>query len=252
MSREARIRELRQELAELRDPGPGPGHDLYLTLHQSLVDDLAELGATPEPPPERQPLTLRQIVATTMHRPTQPLACPPIHPYQPLTLTASAVPETPMPKKTPQACLATKLARLARLRAEGRQTEVTNLTSDIRIYCKVNDLPVPPEAEKQRGAGKAPGQTPPSSQPKAASEPLRLALKDVGIHIPASPAEAEGMRAAITPTLAARFRALRAQALDLLPECEGLTPEEAKAAEKEIDLLADVLALGVRLTQAVA
>ncbi|WP_257311168.1 hypothetical protein [Geothrix fuzhouensis] len=245
MSSEARIRELRQELAELRDPGPGIGHDLYLTLRQSLVNDLAEVGATPEPPPPPQSLTLRQIAATTMHRPTHPVKG---------TMTAPAVPETPMPKKTPQACLATKLARLARLQAEDRQIEVYKLTSDIRTYCKVNGLPVPVEAERKNRA-----QAQASVQPKASSEPMRLALKDAGIHVPGSPAEAEAMRedlshrlAVTSPEVAARFRALRSQALDLLPSCEGLTPDEAKATEREIGLLAEVLTLGVRLAQAVA
>lgn len=256
MARESRIRDLRSELAELRDPGPQDkeGHALFLTVKDSLIADLAELGATPEPPPVHQPLTLRQIAATTMHRPTHPLKG---------TMTAHAVPEIPMPKKTPQACLATKMARLARLQTEGSQVEVTKLRSDIRIYCKVNQLPVPPEAEKRRSGVKSPSQKGgierKHPQAEAPPEPLRLALKDAGIHVPGSSAEAESMRAALDraypamlPPVAARFRALRTQAVDLLPLCDGLEPEEAAAVRHQIDLLAEVLATGNRLAGEVA
>jgi hypothetical protein len=54
------------------------------------------------------------------------------------------------------------------------------------------------------------------------------------------------------PEVAHRFRALRMQAMELLPQCQGLSRDDAQSFEHQIDLLADVLALGVRLAHEVA
>lgn len=264
MSRDARIRDLRAELAELRDPGPQDkeGHALFVTVKGSLIADLAELGAMPEPSPVPQALTLRQIAATTMHRPTHPLKG---------TMTAHADPEIPMPKKTPQACLTTKLARLGRLQAEGRQIEVNKLTSDIRTYCKVNQLPVPSEAEKRRSGPKNPSQKGRLERKHRQGLPVPDESPHSGIATSPNPPRLVGPRAilaqreamaalpksgehqlSLIPSVADRFRALRTQAVDLLPLCDGLEPEEAAAVRHQIDLLAEVLATGNRLAGEVA
>ena len=49
------------------------------------------------------------------------------------------------------------------------------------------------------------------------------------------------------PEAAARLRALRAQALEILPQFEGVSRDEAYAIRHQIDLLADVLAMGDRI-----
>jgi len=51
------------------------------------------------------------------------------------------------------------------------------------------------------------------------------------------------------PEAAARIRALRAQALEILPLCEGLSREDGYAVRHQIDLLADVLVMGDRLAR---
>lgn len=51
------------------------------------------------------------------------------------------------------------------------------------------------------------------------------------------------------PEAAARLRALRAQALEVLPLCEGLDREAAYAVRHQVDLLADVLAMADRLAR---
>lgn len=51
------------------------------------------------------------------------------------------------------------------------------------------------------------------------------------------------------PEAAKRLRTLRAQALEILPLCEGLSREDGYAVRHQIDLLADVLAMGDRIAR---
>lgn len=51
------------------------------------------------------------------------------------------------------------------------------------------------------------------------------------------------------PEAASRLRALRVQALEVLPLCEGLGREAAYAVRHQVDLLADVLAMADRLAR---
>lgn len=51
------------------------------------------------------------------------------------------------------------------------------------------------------------------------------------------------------PEAASRLRAIRAQALEVLPLCEGLDREAAFAVRHQVDLLADVLAMADRLAR---
>ena len=125
---------------------------------------------------------------------------------------------------------------------------------EVRDLCQAHGLEIPPEAQKKRGIKQ---DAPPQQLESAASaggpvqpDPKPSATEPQALVQPLAPAAPEKLLP--LPEAAARFRALRNQALELLPMCQGLSREEAAAVEHQIDLLADVLAVGVRLAHEVA
>lgn len=89
MSETARIREVRQELEELRDPGPhdGPGHALFLALQKSYLEDLELLGAPIQPEEVRRPvlrLAPRKPIPAT--KPPIPATKPPVSETKPVVI----------------------------------------------------------------------------------------------------------------------------------------------------------------------
>lgn len=118
---------------------------------------------------------------------------------------------------------------------------------EVRDLCQAHGLEVPPEAQKrERGTTKQ--DAPPHHLQDALGQEGAMQPEPK----PALPVQAAPERLQPLPEVAGRFRALRTQALELLPLCQGLSGEEAKAVERQIDLLADVLAVGVRLAHEVA
>lgn len=103
MSEDRRILDLRQELAELRDPGPQDpqGYALYQSIRQSLVNDLAELGATPEPPaaPARRPIPFQIHRASSKPIPQEVRHA--VSPGKAGAPGAASQPEEPMPQPAP-------------------------------------------------------------------------------------------------------------------------------------------------------
>jgi hypothetical protein len=78
--------------------------------------------------------------------------------------------------------------------------------------------------------------------------PLRIDGKSIAAFLRAQGATSAPQEPSI-PEAAARFRALRLQALEVLPACEGLSREDGYAVRHQIDLLADVLAMADRLAR---
>jgi hypothetical protein len=98
MTESVRIREIRQDLAELRDPGAhdGPGHALFLALQKSYIEDLALLGASIQPEETRRPaVRLATIPVKPVTKPPLPETKPPTHETKPSRcLTFPQIPET--------------------------------------------------------------------------------------------------------------------------------------------------------------
>jgi|GEM_PF-5231391 len=256
MAESAAIREKRLELQEL-ETGKVFWGDSYPVMRQALLDDLAELGATVTPAPER---------------PTQP----PIRlssPKKPQLAQAQEVPEPaaavavqaePKAKKIqhagrkpmePRAKLAKMLLDLAALTEPGNVQD--NKRYEIRKHCKVHGLEVPEScAKKPMGnpiwrATKAQKGSPIDTAirviqsiaaPTEQANPEDLVRVSYDEGKPTEPSDAP-----IHHSAAASLRALRSQALDLLPRLEDLTTEGARACREEMDLLAETLVLGGHL-----
>jgi hypothetical protein len=208
-----RIREIRESLNELRDPGAhdGPGHDLFLILQRSFQDDLAELGepAIPDATPLRPRITIRTAV------PTKPVVAA-MKPTEPETAIGVAE-EIPMPRmrKTPDELAAARREYKRRWEAKKKGLPSATVRSE---SCRQKECPGCLECNPPEGA---------SFDRKTASQ--------------VSPMLRESSSAAF------RLRALRSQALDLLPCLEDLDFEASVRAADEMDLLAKTLVLGGEL-----
>ena len=176
-----------------------------------------------------------------IERPVQPLlrlrkAKEPTHP----ALEEARMPRSnPTHHRSPQARIEHLVERIHAATEKGKKLYWAQ--QDIRDLCKTHGLEIPPEAQKrERGTTKQ----------DAPPHHLQDALGQEGAMQP----EPKPMVAPKAPAcgLVNQLRGMRSQAIALLPQCDGLSPESARAVEREIDLLADALALGVRLTRGVA
>jgi len=241
-----KIYQLRQELAELRDPGAhdGPGHDLYLALKKGLEEDLALLGAEPIPTPHKPVIRLSSPI-----KPKPAVAVQVASPHPTEVLPALPV-EKPMPNPiSPKEKLDQMLAALKELSDRGLKTSGKRF--EIRSHCAKYQLEIPQVALKQepippavKKAGKGKGATHQVLVPKSqapAAEDAGCASEDLGpgwLKVDFSTAGAGPV---------AKIRALRSLALEILPELEDLDQEGARKVSDEIDLLAKVLVLGAEL-----
>ncbi len=180
--------------------------------------------------------------------------------------------EVPMPTKNPpraagdpQERLAQLMERLARNYAAKNAGAAYVTRADIRKHCGAHGLEVPEAARKRS--------VPP---PTAAQRPKLPKVKEIdstapapatathGTATPVASAEqrattprarsvahlvAKGAAQSAVPTPSARIRALRSQALDILPELEDLTPEQAREVLTELSLLSETLVLGSHLSE---
>jgi hypothetical protein len=233
MSESQAVREKRLELQELEATKGLTDPSLYDALHQALVDDLAELGAP---------------VTVTQERPTpRPIRLS--SPKKPQTARAREVPEPPAaeaipaePKKKinhngpkvlePKARLAKMLTKLKDLEAAGKKTDCKR--NEIRRHCTTHGLEIPGNCARK-----------PMGNPKWLKPKPEVPTPH---QVAAAPPEAAAPRAEVpTAGPAASLRALRSQALDLLPTFEDLDQEAARACREEMDLLAETLVLGGHL-----
>jgi hypothetical protein len=159
-----------------------------------------------------------------------------------------------MPKKyDPQQKCDALLGRLKAARKAGKPYH--KLAHALRAHCAEQGLPLPDEARLRnhpRTAAKAPATAPHASASPAASAAHRAeAPRAQGAAQPPAQGAGEPQAPASIPLAhtpaAARIRALRSQALDLLPDLEDLEQDAAKAAHEEMDLLAEALVLGGKL-----
>jgi len=238
------IHRLRQELAELRDPGAhdGPGHALYLALKNGLEEDLALLGAEPTPTPHKPVIRL-----STPIKPKPAVAVQVAEPHPTEVLPALPV-EKSMPKALPpQEKLDNLLAILADYSARGLNTSRHRF--EIRTHCVRHQLPIPEVAFKKEPVD-LPGRKP--AKAKALPQKVKESAAE-----PVAPPAAEGCISkdleddAIQAFVIQRgtgpvskIRALRSLALEILPELEDLDEKVSKEVCDEIYLLTKVLALG--------
>ncbi len=246
MSRESTaLREKRLELKELEGAQAFWGPEAYGAMRQALLDDIAELEA----------------------QPAAPAPAP-----SPMTPAAPAAPEKPMstPQPSPEARLGQLMTRLHENAKTGTVAAASLTRVAIRKHCAAHGLPVPEEAQIRRdcaplqyrkSAAKAP-----ATAPKASASPGSKAAKRAGAPSAqgaAQPSAQVGPGHDLGPTHplppgiiiqygelpdpALRLQGIRRLALDLLPELESLTPEQARAAHYEMDLLAQALVLGGKL-----
>ncbi|HCZ33442.1 MAG TPA: hypothetical protein DHV93_08295 [Holophagaceae bacterium] len=251
MSESTELREKRLELAELEQGKAYTDPALYEVLHQTLLDDIAVLEG--QAVPERPRLTL----PTPPRRPDPPPTPEP-------KPAAPAAQEKPMarPNSAPQARLATLMERLVTNLAEKKAKAASITRMNIRRHCEADGLPMPEEAAIQVDSCPKKFRTGgtvkiPAGGGSLRSMPARALLADE-VAGPLERAE-EPARVDLPPAIkavyfydertpaAARIRALRSQALDLLPDLEDLEQDAAKAAHEEMDLLAEALVLGGKL-----
>ena len=210
MTESSALREKRRELEELEQGRDYCDPALYSLLHKALLDDLAELGASPN---SSNPIRLSTPAKPTMAErveaptPTEVLPAVPVEKTMPKTFESA------------QAQLDHLLQRLAKTLARGQRPYA--LQHEIRSHCRQHGLEVPKGAQKKQPAFHA------QVKPAPALEVLAVGPSY------ASPA--------------ARIRALRSQALEILPQLEDLDAEGALAANEEMDLLAKTLVLGGHL-----
>lgn len=245
MADSPRVTELRREIAEMEANRDHLDPAMTDTLLASLKEDLAEaLGQAPEAP-----------------------ARPQVRPWPaPASLPIKTIPTAPVAERLE--VLQKRLAATSTPRAAG----IARM--EIRKHCEAHGLPVPPEAALVRDscpkkfrktAAKAP-----ATAPHASASPVSKAAKGAGTpgapsaaHHPAqgagephapAPHMAFGRQLmwemgdlGAPPAAALRLRALRSQALELLPELEDLSAEAAQLAHDEMDLLAQTLVVGGKL-----
>ena len=252
MADSPRVTELRRDIAEMEANrghlDPAMTDTLLASLREDLAEALGEAPATPARPQVRPRPSL--VSPSTQTIPAAPAAL-----------------EVPMPRKTPPPAerlevLRKRLAGCSNRKAEGLARMA------IRKHCEAHGLPVPPEAaivrdsclkKFRKTAAKAP-----ATAPYASASPVSKAAKGAGTPGAPSaahhPAQGAGELHAPAPKLdlppavvvveaasgsaPAYIRALRSQALEMLPLLEDLDPTEAAAAHDEMDTLAKVLVLG--------
>ncbi len=179
----------------------------------------------------------------------------------------------------PQAKLAKMLAGLLALRAAGKKTD--SKRHEIRAHCKAHGLVVPDEAHRlpmgnprwlkdkpQMLPHQVAVEPPEDSVPVPGFEDLdqeavracreemdlpaeTLMLASAPGLVHSDPKPAPMLRSKVDESRiggpASSLRALRSQALDLLPAFEDLDQEAARACREEMDLLAETLVLGGHL-----
>jgi hypothetical protein len=225
-----RILQLRQELADLETPESGLA-DMAAATRASIMAELRDLGAEVEPhdpprPPVHAPIRLTSPRPRPVPTPAVQAPAPPEAEVTPAVLMGSAAAHL-----DPQARLQELLALHAQHAAadNGGAAGLTRLR--IRKHCARYELPVPELAKKR------PMTTPYEARRKPA--PKNLLEWQSGL--------IAKMRLGEPPSAAARLRALRGQALQLLPLLKELNPSEAEAALAEQAALIKVLGRGVRL-----
>ena len=181
--------------------------------------------------------------------------------------------EEPMPTKNPPRPAGDPQERLAQLLARLHHNEETKnagaayvTRADIWKHCAAHGLEVPEEARKRSIPPPTAAQRPKLPKVRAAEHPEGdpAKLEMARSIAKATPSFAAGMAEmarrgclvapfggdlGAAPTPAARIRALRSQALDILPELEDLTPEQAREVRTELSLLSETLVLGSHLSE---
>lgn len=181
--------------------------------------------------------------------------------------------EEPMPTKNPPRPAGDPQERLAQLLGRLHHNEETKnagaayvTRADIRKHCAVHGLEVPEEARKRSVPPPTAAQRPKlpkvkridSTAPAPATATLETATPAASAEqratTPRAPSAAhpvaQGTAQSSVPTHpAARIRALRSQALDILPDLEDLTPDQARDVRRELGLLSETLVLGSHLSE---
>lgn len=181
--------------------------------------------------------------------------------------------EEPMPTKNPPRPAGDPQERLAQLLARLHHNEETKnagagyvTRADIRKHCAAHGLEVPEEARKRSVPPPTVAQRPKLPKVKATEhpegDPAKLEMaRSIAKPTPsfaAGMAEMArrgclvapfGVDPGAAPTPAARIRALRSQALDILPDLEDLTPDQARDVRRELGLLSETLVLGSHLSE---
>jgi hypothetical protein len=236
-----RVTELRRDIAEMEAQRDHLDPAMTDVLLASLREDLAEaLGEAPEAPARPQ---------------VRPWPAPASLPTQTIPAAPAAL-EVPMPRKTAPAAERLEVLQ-KRLAATSTPRAAGIARMEIRKHCETHGLSVPPEAALVRDscpkkfrkttapAPGAQGTTHPEGDPAQLAEARRLLMPT-----PAGMAEPyQRLVEHFSPEgpAPARIRALRSQALELLPLLEDMDPAQATAAHDEMDLLAQTLVLGGKL-----
>lgn len=248
------IREKRLELSELEAGKDFCDPALYNAMRQALQGDLDELlGAEPAPvePPAR-PIRL-----TTPIKPKPADAELVADPHPTEVLPAVPVEKRSMPKTPPTTLTDPKQVLdhlLARLdKATKRGSKISSICHEIRTHCRLTGLQVPKEAQKKpmgrHKAGQPQTEAYQPARPAAKTEPAhvefgRKLVVQIADKLAIDPAWIDPTHSS---TAAARIRALRSHALEVLPALEDLEPQAALDARVEMDLLAQTLVLGGHL-----
>ena len=183
--------------------------------------------------------------------------------------------EDPMPTKTPPRPAGDPQERLTQLLARLHHNEETKnagaayqTRGDIRKHCAAHGLEVPEEARKRSVPPPTSAQRPNLPKKQESDATARLRTKQ---EVPKDPcprcgepwechrADGEGApvcqadlgtsTALSLSSPAARIRALRSQALDILPDLEDLTEDQARDVRRELGLLSETLVLGSHLSE---
>lgn len=231
MSESPRILELREQLAELGAPEPGTG-DVAEATRASILAELVDLGAAPEPPKaEPRNLPACHAIRLSSLRP-RPVPTPAIQEPAPpdADLTPAVLVATVMAKPHPLARLQELLDLHAQHHTAGNPGAAGLTRMRIRRHCEFNGLPIPEVAIKR------PTTTPYKDRKKPAPKTHEAWQRGLSAFMRYGP-----------PSAAARLRALRSQAIEVLELLEDLNPAEAQAARDELTTLTKVLTLSGEL-----
>jgi hypothetical protein len=209
------LREKRRELSEL-EASKDSGGALYDAMHQSLLDDIAEL--------EGQPMPVQALPET------------------------KPAPETPMPKiAINQPDPAKRVAHLMeKIHAAAKSGEKLYWAQqEVRKLCEVHGLDVPPEAAKVTvGASGGKHQAPAKktvARPGRVDEnptPAPRVVHEAPEPTPILVTVVEGIPA---------LSSLRSQALSLLAILDRCSPDEAAYAKKELAVISEIMDLAFSL-----
>jgi len=249
MSESSALREKRMELAELEQGAAYCDPALYRTMRQSLLDDLAELGALDMVPAAQARPNLSPIRLSSPRKPVVAAAQVVATPLNPEVLPALPVEKRmPRPFESPELKLDALMKRLAKAQEKGSRT--CGISHAIREHCEAFGLPVPSAAQKVGQGRVKGGKAATESKPHRFSKAERRAIGKLLPSPDAMAAPYEALLGAQGQPAAARIRGLRSQALELLPILEDLSQEQIHAAEEQLDLLAKVLVLGGQIIRA--